>query len=365
MAKKLRRAALMPMLSASLLALGEPALATVSDPTPSSRVTFYDYYRFIRYVLGHATGYLLDDPAVLAGTSRHDPWTQNVNGATSQVPGSRTDFVSTLFWMGYDLSSHIGLGANQRLVIGGFYRRDWAWTETSGVSEQRSHNNALGFLVGYELDNWHLAGSAGFDWGGARFTSLPGGAFGRFDTSGHFGSLAIGRVFTLWGDQLPTDRTAPTRWPFTTQQFSVHVDPGVYIAYGRSVADAFTDSTGVAFGREAERAWTFGGKVTLSAVFPQVNGPIWRPYIEFTLDRQISYRHTVALPAAGQVAQLDHDKTYWGVNGGVSVWLNRNIAMGAAGFFRGSGSQESGGGLFWIRVNLFGPGGYLRGALSR
>jgi outer membrane autotransporter protein len=263
-------------------------------------------------------------------------------------------------WLGYDLSDHIGLPPDQRLAVGGFYRHDWISSTQSGIAETSGDNNAFGFIVAYQFHAWHAAAAFEIDWGDAKVTGVNNAVSGSFDTGGYAFGVQIGRVFTLSGDPRPTARTdAP--WAFQLKQASVYLDPVFRVGYGRSVSDGFTPTGAAAIGKEIERAWTIGGGVTLSAIIPQTSGPLWRPYISFGLERQLGYRHTIDLPATGQVANLDHDKTYWTVNGGVGVWLNRNVSLGVSGFYRGSGSQDTGGGLFWFRVNLLGPGGYLRG----
>ena len=365
MAKKLRFVAFGLALSVGLLGLSGPARAT-TQPVDLHRSITYRPWILLRILFDYMWRDFgrIDDPAVFVATTRHNPWTQTINGVASQLPGGTTTSVSTLVWAGFDMSDHLSLGANQRLAIGGFYRRDWAWTEQAGA-DQSAHTNGLGFVFGYHFDDWHLSGGAGFDWGGAKITSFPSGNVGNFDTNGHFGALKFGRVFTVWGDRMPADRAAPVGFPFSVRQISVYFDPNFHVGYSRTSADAFTNSGGTPFGKAIERFWTVGGSFTLSAVLPQTDGPIWRPYIEFSVDRQVGYRHTIDLPATSQVAYLNHDKTYWGVNGGLAVWVNPNVSLGASGFYRGSGSQDTGGGLFWVRVNLFGPGGYLRGAFNR
>ena len=262
---------------------------------------------------------------------------------------------------GFDLSNELGLAPNQRFVVGGFYRHDWFSSTQSPIADTSGDNNALGLIVAYHFNNWHLAGAFELSWGDAKVTGINNTNTGSFDSGGHAFGFEAGHVFTLWGDQRPTTR-ADTPWAFQLRQASVYLDPVFRVGYGRTHADAFTLSGGAPVGKEVERAWMVGGGVTLSAVIPQ-GGLIWRPYLSFNLDRQVGYRHTIDLPATSQVAHLDHDKTYWGVNGGVGVWLNPRVSLGASGFYRGSGSSETAGGVFWVRVNLFGPGGYLRGGI--
>jgi hypothetical protein len=362
MGKKLRVATLAMALGVPLSA--GPANATALDKSLTGLgMSFYSFLDALLWY-GGRDAFLGDDPAILGGSARHDPWSANVNGNATQFPGSSSRFISTLVWGGYEVTEHIGLPPNHRFFVGAYYRHDRAWSDIGSVAEQSSHNNSLGVILSYTLDAWHFTAAGGFSWGGGKLTSLPSGATGSFDSGGYDFGLQVGRVFTLWGDAMPTARTQGPSL-FGIRQASVYLDPAFRVGYSRSRADDFTDSSGALIGEEIERTWTIGGSITLSAVLPQSGGTIWRPYISFNLDRQVGYRHTVDLPASGLVAALDHDKTHWGVSGGLGVWLNRNVSLGAGGFYRGSGSQSSGGGLFWFRVNLFGPGGYLRGAFSR
>jgi len=369
MGAKLRTVALALAFTAGLIGLAAPASSQV-PPNPSVSSSPSATVRIIPFGTSFwwALSDLLfgEDPAVLAGTTRHDPWSQTINGVgATPLPESRTNLISTMIWGGYDVSDHIGLGPNQRLVLGGFYRHDWAWTKFGGFGEQTSENNAFGLLAVFVLDNWQFSGGVAFDWGNAEITNFPSGNGGNFDTRALAAAIQVSRVFTLWGDAMPPGRTSEGPWPFRIRQMSVYFNPVFRAGYTRARADGFTDNVGVAFGKEIERAWTVGGSFTLSAVLPQNDGgPLWRPYIEFSIDRQLGYRHTIDQPTSGQVAHLDHDKTYWGVSGGVAVWVNRNVSLGGSGFFRASGSQEAAGGLFWVRVNLFGPGGYLRTAIA-
>lgn len=361
MGKKSRVAAAALALAAGIPFAAGPASATSATDAAIQRantsgIPWY-LVSFLDMLFGDS------DPTLIGGKTRHEPWTQNINGAVSQLPESRTSSISTLVWAGYDLSDHLGIGPNQRAVIGAFYRHDRAWTSFSGAGEQSSSNNALGLLFAYALDSWHFSGAAAFDWGSGKLTSLPSGNEGSFDTSGKSVAFQVGRVFTLTGDVSPATRANLTAWPFGTQQMSIYLDPAFRVGYARGVADAFANSASTLFGKEVERAWTIGGSVTLSAVIPQ-GAMLWRPYIEFSLDRQVGYRHTIDQPGTGLVAHLEHNKTFVGVSGGVGVWFNRNISAGVSGFYRGSGSQDTGGGLIWLRVNLFGPGGYLRGGMQ-
>jgi hypothetical protein len=370
MGAKLRAVALAVAFAAGLLGSAGPASSQVPPSTPSSSSSPSDNVRIIPFGTSFwwALSALLfgDDPALLAGSARHDPWSQTINGVSATpLPESRTNLISTMIWGGYDVSDHIGLGPNQRLVLGGFYRHDFAWTKFGGFGEQTSDNNAFGVLAVYVLDNWQFSGGVAFDWGNAEITNFPSGNVGNFDTRAHSAALQVGRVFTLWGDAMPPGRTSEGPWPFRIRQMSVYFNPVFRAGYNRARADGFTDNAGVAFGKEIERAWTVGGSFTLSAVLPQNGaGPLWRPYVEFSIDRQLGYRHTIDQPTTGLVAHLDHDKTYWGVSGGLAVWVNRNVSLGGSGFFRASGSQEAAGGLVWVRVNLFGPGGVLRTAIA-
>lgn len=357
---KKSRIGLAALLAASAMAAsGTPARATSLNEN-NRIVTFVDIGRFM--LLEAFIWWFMEDPAVLAGTTRHDGWNQKIDGVpAAPLPSSKGDVVSALVWGGYEVTDHLGLGANQRLVLGAFYRRDWAWIEHSGVADQTSRNNSFGVLGTYLYDTWHLSGAVAFDWGSSKVTSLTGGSVGDFDTSAYAFGFRVGRVFTLWGDAMPTGRAAQGAWPFQLGQTSVYFDPVFRVGYSRSRSDGFTNSAGAVFGKEIERAWTVGGSFTLSAVMPQSGGMIWRPYVEFSVDRQVGYRHTIDLPATSQVAHLDHDKTFWGVSGGVGFWPNRNLSLGVSGFYRGSGSSDTAGGIVWVRVNLFGPGGYLRG----
>lgn len=367
MSRKLPLVALGAMLVVGLRSAISPTYATSPPPPENIRLPAYFYhsvYDLFKWIwMSGARSAAGEDPTLVGATARHDPWKQTINGSESRVSGSRTSAVSVLVWGGFDLSDPIGLPANQRLAIGAFYRHDRAWTEFEGTGELSSRNNALGLLLAYTYDAWHLSGAAAFDWGEGKSTSLPSGAAGTFDISARSVAVQFGRTFTLSGDPHPADRATLASWPFGPQRMSVYLDPVFRVGYARGRADSFTNSAGTIFGKEIERAWTVGGSVTLSAVIPQGGGVLWRPYIEFSLDRQLGYRHTLDLPTTSQVAHLDHDKTYWGVSGGLGAWINRNISMGVSGFYRGSGSQDAGGGLFWIRVNLLGPGGYLRGGV--
>lgn len=360
MGKKLRVAVL-------ALALGVPVSAGPAKATTLERSIPHfgtNWLGFLHALLyGGMLDVIADDPTLLGGSGRHDPWSATVDGSARQFPGNRSDFLSTTIWGGYEVTDHVRLPPNQRFFVGAYYRHDRAWSEIGSVAEQSNHNNALGVILAYTLDAWHFAAAGGFDWGGGKLTTLSNSASGSFDTHGSSFGFQVGRTLSLWGDATPTARTEGPRM-FGFRQASIYLDPAFRVGYSRSRSDGFTDSSGALFGKEIERAWTIGGSVTLSAVLPQ-NGTIWRPYISFSLDRQVGYRHMLDLPATTQVAHLDHDKTFWGVSGGLGVWLNRNVSLGAGGFYRGSGSQSSGGGLFWFRVNLLGSGGLLRGGMQR
>jgi hypothetical protein len=359
----LRLAALALGLGAPLSAGSALATTTIEYSIPHLRTNFVTFLHSMLY--GGMLDVIAEDPTLLGGSARHDPWSATVNGTPTQFPGGRSSFLSTFLWGGYEFTDHLSLPANQRFFVGAYYRHDRAWGDIGSVAELSSHNNALGIILAYTLDTWHFAAAGGFSWGGGTLTSQPSGASGSFDSSGYDFGFQVGRAFALWGDAVPAMRPNEGPRVFGVRQISVYLDPAFRVGYSRSSAYDFTDSSGAQFGKDVERAWTIGGSVTLSAVLPQSGGTIWRPYISFGLDRQVGYRHTLDLPASGQVARLDHDKTFWSVSGGVGVWLNRNVSLGVGGFYRGSGSQDSGGGLAWVRINLLGPGGYLRGAISR
>lgn len=368
MGKKLGVAALGLLLVMAVPGWGGSAQA--QSPSPSSSSSPSDETApprltdtFIRdswvHILGAFALFGGDDPAIMGGTARHDPWKQTFNGTVELVPETRTSFISSMIWGGYDVTGHLNLAPNQRLVVGGFYQHDRAWTRFTGAGEQSTSGNTFGLIVAYLYESWHVSGAAAFGWGHGELTSLPSGNTGSFDTNAQSFGIQVGRVITLMGDGHTTTRPGPASWPFGVQQASIYLNPAFRFGYSRSHANAFTNSAGTQFGKEVERTWSVGGSITLSAVIPQSGGLLWRPYIDFSLDRQVGYDHTIDIP--GTVSTLDHDKTYWGVSGGVGVWLNRNVSLGLSGFYRGSGSQEAGGALFWFRVNLFGAGGYLRG----
>lgn len=362
MGTKQRIAAAGLLLAMSVPGWGGPAHATEEETAPPRLVganagaEIMAFFAYITQPFRIGDG---DDPAIMGGTTRHDPWKQTFNGRVDFIPETRTSFVTGMIWGGYEVTDHLGLGPNQRLVVGGFYQHNRAWTTFGGTGEQSLSINTFGPIVAYLYDSWHVSAAAGFSWGHGKHTSFPSGNSGSFDADAQGFGIQVGRVITLWGDGYATTRPGrPETWPFGVRQASVYLDPAFRFGYLRNQADAFTNAGGTEFGKEVERTWTVGGSVTLSAVIPQ-NGMLWRPYLQFSLDRQVGYDHTIDIP--GTVSTLDHDKTYWGVSGGVGVWLNRNVSLGLSGFYRGSGSQEAGGALFWLRVNLFGPGGYLRG----
>jgi len=361
MGKKSRVTALALALAAGVSASPGPAKATESLLEKYARIhdpPTFGLSVIVLYVFADLIG---DDPAIIGSTSRHDPWKRTINGSVSQLPESRSHSISTMAWIGYDLSDHIGLPPNHRLAVGGFYRHDWISSTQTGIAETSGDNNALGLIVAYQFHAWHAAAAFEIDWGDGKVTGVNNAASGSFDTKGRAFGVQVGRVFTLSGDPRPMSRTE-VPWAYQLKQASIYIDPVFRFGYGHTEAGAFTPIGNAAIGKEIERAWTIGGAVTLSAIIP-AGAQIWRPYISFGLDRQLGYRHTIDLPATGQVASLDQDKTYWSVNGGVGVWLNPRLSLGVSGFYRGSGSQDTGGGLFWLRANLFGPGGYLRGGI--
>jgi hypothetical protein len=350
--------------ASSAFCQGSPSSSSESSSRAANVPTYqYDFFLAAASLLFGSIG---EDPAVLAGTARHDPWKQTLNGVTiAPLPESRSTAVTTLVWGGYELTDHVGLGPNQRLVVGAFYRRDWAWTDFSGFGEQRNQNNSFGALAAYVIDAWQISAGFGIDFGDGKMTTFPSGAQGKFNTTGQSVAVQVSRVFTLLGDRRPVVRSDQGPWQFQVRQMSVYFIPTFRAGYSRSRVGSFSDNAGATFGREIERFWTIGGSFTISAVIPQNTGPLWRPYIEFSVDRLVDYRHTIDIPATGLRSRLDQDKTYWGVSGGVSVWINRNVSLGVSGFYRGSGDHDGAGGLFWVRVNLFGPGGYLRGGIFK
>ena len=298
-----------------------------------------------------------DDPALAGGVARHRNWSATVNGAPTTFTGSRSTFFSGFLWGNYDVGPHLGLPANQQLVVGGFYRHSRARTDIGADGRSDSHGHAIGGLLSYGIDAAYVTVAGGYEWGGGTLTSLPSNATGSFATSGHSFGFAAGHVFTLWGDRAGIHRDNP--WPHNVRQVSVYFDPSFRAVYARSGSDAFTNSRGTPFGAQDERSWTLGGSFRLSVVVPQGNGMVVRPHIAFTIDRQVDYRHTLALPATGQTARLDHDRTAWGVNGGVTLWFDRHLSIGVEGFHRASASHDASGAMAWLRVNLFGPGGYI------
>jgi hypothetical protein len=357
-------------IGASVLAL---AVGSANFAAPARATGFLDkalthlntgpltFLHFIFYVglLDIMSG---DDPALAGGVARHNGYSATVAGAPARFSGGRSTFFSGFLWGNHDFAPSLGLPPNQQLFVGAFYRHSRAATDFGSDGRSTGHGHALGAFVGYAIDAWRFSVAGGYEWGGGTLTSLPSNATGAFDTNGYSFGFSAGRSITLRGDPAVTNRDDP--WPHSVKQASVYFDPVFRLGYSRAGGGAFVNSRGTPFGSEVERAWTIGGSFGLSAIVPHGNGVVIRPHVAFTIERQVDYRHTLGLPATGQTASLTQDRTHWGVKGGVAVWFDRSLSVGADGFHRASGSQQASGAMAWLRVNLFGPGGYFANTLA-
>jgi len=258
---------------------------------------------------------------------------------------------------------------NQRLLFGltldyGYERTNYGTSAlTPGVSSaasERSNTETLIGSVNYRINTVYLSGLAAFDLSQLSITNnlnTPG-AQGNTNGLGYAFKGTIGNVFTLFNTTGVAPSIVTKAPPRTAGGYAVLLDVSGHYAYVSDRDNGFTDSTGFAYGTEQLSYSDVGLQANLVTVIP--NGRFaWAPYVGVTLDQQLGFSHTFALPAQALTPAdtliFTQSNTFWGVHLGMNLLGLGTAKLGVQASYQASGDTQIFGGSVFFKIPLWEP----------
>jgi hypothetical protein len=204
-----------------------------------------------------------------------------------------------------------------------------------------------------------VSGTASYDWNNASVTNNTSGGQGNTSGQGYTVGGAVGYLFPLLNTTgvslapLPTKDRPVARYG----GYALFLDLNGHAGYQKQWENGFTDSAGFALGTEQLSFTDLGTRATLIGVVPNGAGFSWMPYLGVSLDQQVGFNRSVAVPlqaaSAADTIFLGQSTTFWGVQGGLNVITRAGLTVGLSGFYDASGDTQIAGGSAFVRIPLF------------
>jgi hypothetical protein len=305
-------------------------------------------------------------------SSTHNSGTHVTDSAGAIAPGSVFPGYHSLdttggFLIKTDASRWVG--GNQQLFfsLSGDYTRDSTTFGTSaltpGVANAGSTRANIFAVVGavrYQNPNFYLVGLAGLDFSRTDITNniTTPGASGNTDGHGYSFDARIGKQFILFNTipvQSPTITKAP---PKTGGGYALLLDVSGHYGYFQSRDNGFTDNTGFVFGADQTSYSDIGLAARLAAIIPD-NHFAWQPFVGVTVDRQLGFSSTFAVPnqvaAAADTFNFTQSNTIWGTELGIAILARSGIKFEVKGYYQASADTQTVGGDVVIKIPLWQP----------
>ncbi len=269
------------------------------------------------------------------------------------APGTQTpDFDAGVGTTGIqgslDATRLFGLAGNQQLTVNGRfdylndsvdYKRTPVQIQLGAFSGSLDRNTyAFSGGFNYTANATYLGGIGGGAFGDGTLKNTVTGGKGDFDSNAYYFDMTLGHVFKL--SETPGRRV----WGL---DLSGH---GGYFDWRD---DGFTDSAGFAYGNENTHYGLIGGRAKLF-VGLRGDNKIWMPYVAGTVDGQLDYSHTLAIPnqtlSPADTITFSQGNTFGGVETGVDVFCVSGITGGISGFYQGSSDTDIEGGRAYLTI---------------
>jgi hypothetical protein len=285
--------------------------------------------------------------------------------ANSLAPGYRASSSVAGANLTVDGTRLFDLNGNQQLLFGLTfdYRRTDTEFGTSALTPAvtsagsvRRNDYTLAGTVDYRIDTIYFSGRAAVDWGRADITNVVLSSQGNTTGSGYQLSATAGKVFPLFNSTGVNPAMFVKAPPRSAGGYAVFLDVNGRLGYLKMRDNGFVDSSGFIYGTELVSYWTVSARANLVAAIP-TGRATWMPYLGVTFDQQIDFRHTFDIPAQAAAAadQLSfaQGRTWWGVQGGVSIFDRGGIKAGLNAYYRASSDTSILGGSLSLKVPFF------------
>jgi hypothetical protein len=305
-----------------------------------------------------------DDPEVHANFSRDNGTAiKNTFGPltspTLRSTGSQSTTLGGEAYTFFNMRHVFEIGAEQRLVVGGFARYDsTATTYDTGLSPVGS-----GVLVNAygHSDKFTLGTFVGYRDHDSYISAVIGGGIG----SGSVSDPNFASQGSYAQDSITVGAIAGHVFPLSmTQAYSLNLDVSGKIAYYSDWTGAFTDNTGFAFGTSWLHYVDLGPRATLYAVVPDGRF-LWKPFVTATFDQRVDYSNTQVVPTQavqtnsagtrgglGDTFSYSDGRTFYGVQGGLEVRDVSGILVGVRGDYQRSSTASNTGVRAYIRLPI-------------
>jgi hypothetical protein len=273
-----------------------------------------------------------------------------------------------------DGGSLLGFSSNQSLLFGLNFDYQHANTTygtsalTPGVGSAGTESDDIYTLKGsvsYAVNSFYVSGLASYDWNNVSVTQNTGAATAQGNTrgQGYTVGATVGYLFSLLNttgvgfSPMPTKAGPVARYG----GYALFLDLNGHAGYQKQWESGFTDSTGFAVGTEQLSFTDLGTRATLIGVVPSAATFSWMPYLGFSVDQQIGFNHSIAVPlqaaSAADTIFLAQSTTFWGVQGGLNIFSRAGLTAGLTGYYQASGDTQIAGGGGFVRIPFI-YGGY-------
>jgi hypothetical protein len=274
--------------------------------------------------------------------------TAGVLAPGTQTPGFDNGVGATGIQASLDATRLFGLAAGQHLTVNGrfdYFNDNVDYNATPAQIQLGSFSGSLnrntyaftGSFDYYDSANY-LRGLGGGGFGDGDLNNTVTGGKGDFDSSAYYLDLRLGHVFTL--SRVPGHRV----WGLDLSGHGGYID---------TRDDGFTDSSGFTYGMEETHFGDIGGRAKLFVAF-RSNNKVWEPYVAGTVDGQLDFSHTLAIPnQALSVADnitFSQGTTFGGVESGLDVFCLAGLSGGISGFYQGSSDTDIEGGRAFLDI---------------
>jgi hypothetical protein len=285
--------------------------------------------------------------------------------AGALAPGSRSLDAGAGFSVLADGTRLFDLNAAQVLLLGAtfdYHRRDTDYGTSAltpgavSAGSIRRNDYTLAGTVDYGIDTIYLSGRAAVNWSHADITNAVLQSQGDTTGVGYQLSATAGKIFPLFNSTGANPAMFVKAAPRSAGGYALFLDLNGGFGYFNMRDNGFTDTSGFIYGTEQLSYWTASARANLVAAIP-TGRATWMPYVGVTFDQQLGFRHTFDIPnqvaAVADTFSFGQGRTWWGVQGGVSIFDRGGIKAGLNAYYRASSDTSILGGSLSLKVPFF------------